>query len=44
MPAVLELLSSGHLTSELIATDVLPFDTAAVAIPTADFKPLFVGR
>jgi threonine dehydrogenase-like Zn-dependent dehydrogenase len=42
MPAVLELLSSGRITPQLIATDVLPFDTAAEAIPTAGFKPVFV--
>jgi threonine dehydrogenase-like Zn-dependent dehydrogenase len=42
MPAVLELLSSGRITPELIATEVLPFDTAAEAIPTAGFKPVFV--
>jgi threonine dehydrogenase-like Zn-dependent dehydrogenase len=42
MPAVLELLSSGRITPELITTEVLPFDTAAEAIPTAGFKPVFV--
>jgi|HubBroStandDraft_2_1064218.scaffolds.fasta_scaffold48716_1 hypothetical protein len=26
----------------LVATDVLPFDTAAEALPSAGFKPVFV--
>src|ERR1039458_3795112 len=38
MPAVLELLSSGRITPQLIATEVLPFDTAAEAISTAGLK------
>jgi threonine dehydrogenase-like Zn-dependent dehydrogenase len=42
MPAVLELLASGRLSTELIRTDVLPFDTAAQALPAAGFKPVFV--
>jgi threonine dehydrogenase-like Zn-dependent dehydrogenase len=42
IPAVLELLSSGRITPQLIATDVLAFDTAAEAIPAAGFKPVFV--
>jgi alcohol dehydrogenase len=42
MPAVLQLLSSGRITPQLVATDVLPFDTAAEALPEAGFKPVFV--
>ena len=42
MPAVLDLIAGGHISPGLIATDVLPFDTAADAIPTAGFKPVFV--
>jgi alcohol dehydrogenase len=42
MPAVLELLSSGRIVPQLVATDVLPFETAAEAIPSAGFKPVFV--
>jgi alcohol dehydrogenase len=42
MPAVLQLLSSGRITPQLVATDVLPFDTAAEALPSAGFKPVFV--
>jgi threonine dehydrogenase-like Zn-dependent dehydrogenase len=42
MPAVLQLLSSGRINPQLVATDVLPFDSAADALPTAGFKPVFV--
>jgi threonine dehydrogenase-like Zn-dependent dehydrogenase len=42
MPAVLQLISSGRISPSLVATDVLPFDTAAEALPTAGFKPVFV--
>jgi threonine dehydrogenase-like Zn-dependent dehydrogenase len=42
MPAVLELLSSGRIRPQLVATEVLPFDTAAEAMPSAGFKPVFV--
>jgi threonine dehydrogenase-like Zn-dependent dehydrogenase len=41
MPAVLELLSSGRINPRLVTTEVLPFDTAADALPTAGFKPVF---
>ncbi len=39
---MLELLSSGRITPQLVATDMLAFDTAAEAIPGAGFKPVFV--
>ena len=42
MPAVIELLSSGRLHPELVRTEVLPFETAAEALPKAGFKPVFV--
>jgi threonine dehydrogenase-like Zn-dependent dehydrogenase len=42
MPAVLELLSSGRISPQLVRTEVLPFDTAAEALPSAGFKPVFV--
>jgi threonine dehydrogenase-like Zn-dependent dehydrogenase len=42
MPAVLDLIAAGRISPGLVATDVLPFDTAADAIPTAGFKPVFV--
>jgi len=42
MPAVLELLSNGRINPQLVTTDVLPFDTAAEALATAGFKPVFV--
>jgi threonine dehydrogenase-like Zn-dependent dehydrogenase len=42
MPAVLELLSSGRIRPQLVATEVLAFDSAADALPTAGFKPVFV--
>ena len=42
MPAVLELLASGAINPEVVATGVLPFDTAAEALPRAGFKPVFV--
>jgi alcohol dehydrogenase len=42
MPAVLELLASGRINPQLVATAVLPFDTAAEALPDAGFKPVFV--
>jgi threonine dehydrogenase-like Zn-dependent dehydrogenase len=42
MPAVLQLLSSGRINPQLVATDVLPFGSAADALPTAGFKPVFV--
>ena len=42
MPAVLELLSSGRIHPRWVATDVLPFDTAAEAMRSAGFKPVFV--
>jgi threonine dehydrogenase-like Zn-dependent dehydrogenase len=42
MPAVLQLLSSGRINPQLVVTQVLPFDTAADALPTAGFKPVFV--
>jgi threonine dehydrogenase-like Zn-dependent dehydrogenase len=42
MPAVLELLSSGRINPQLVTTDVLPFDTAAQALATAGFKPVFL--
>jgi alcohol dehydrogenase len=42
MPEVLALLSSGRISPQLVVTEVLPFDTAAVALPTAGFKPVFV--
>lgn len=42
MPAVLALIAGGRITPGLVATDVLPFDTAAEAIAGAGFKPVFV--
>jgi alcohol dehydrogenase len=42
MPAVLELLSSGRIAPQLVTSEVLAFDTAADALPTAGFKPVFV--
>jgi len=42
MPAVLALLASGRISPQRVATAVLPFETAANAIPTAGFKPVFV--
>jgi alcohol dehydrogenase len=42
MPSVLELLSSGRIRPQLVASEVLPFDTAAEALPEAGFKPVFV--
>lgn len=42
MPEVIQLLSSGRISPELVATEVLPFDTAADALPTAGFIPVFV--
>lgn len=42
MPAVLALIAGGRITPGLVATDVLPFDTAADAIASAGFKPVFV--
>jgi threonine dehydrogenase-like Zn-dependent dehydrogenase len=42
MPEVLQLLSSGRISPQLVATGVLPFDAAADALPTAGFKPVFV--
>jgi threonine dehydrogenase-like Zn-dependent dehydrogenase len=44
MPAVLHLLSSGRLHPELIRTEVLPFESAAEALPGAGFKPVFVRQ
>ncbi len=41
MPAVLDLIAGGHISPGLVATDVLAFDTAADAIPSAGFKPVF---
>jgi threonine dehydrogenase-like Zn-dependent dehydrogenase len=41
MPAVLEMLSRRRIDPELVTTDVLPFDTAAEALPRAGFKPVF---
>jgi alcohol dehydrogenase len=42
MPAVLSLIAGGRIRPSLVATDVLPFATAAEAIPGAGFKPVFV--
>ncbi|MGW4718668.1 zinc-dependent alcohol dehydrogenase [Nocardia sp. NPDC004260] len=42
MPEVLDLLSSSRLHPELIITDVIPFDSADQAIPTAGYKPVCV--
>lgn len=42
MPAVLDLIAGGRISPRLVATDVLAFDTAAEAIPSAGFKPVFV--
>ncbi len=41
MPAVLELLSSGRIRPQLVATETLPFDTAAETLTNAGFKPVF---
>jgi threonine dehydrogenase-like Zn-dependent dehydrogenase len=38
----LALLSSRRIQPGRVATDVLPFDSAAESIPTAGFKPVFV--
>jgi threonine dehydrogenase-like Zn-dependent dehydrogenase len=42
MPAVLALIAGGRITPGLVATDILPFDTAADAMASAGFKPVFV--
>jgi alcohol dehydrogenase len=42
MPAVLALIAGGRIAPGRAASDVLPFDTAAEAIPRAGFKPVFV--
>jgi alcohol dehydrogenase len=42
MPAILRQLAGGRLHPELVVTDVLPFDSAAEALPAAGFKPVFV--
>jgi alcohol dehydrogenase len=42
MPAVMQLLSSRRIQPQLVNTDVLPFDSAAEALPSAGFKPAFV--
>jgi threonine dehydrogenase-like Zn-dependent dehydrogenase len=42
MPAVLALLAGGRIAPQRVRTGVLPFETAAEAIPTAGFKPVFV--
>jgi threonine dehydrogenase-like Zn-dependent dehydrogenase len=42
MPAVLELLSTGAITPQIVVSAVLPFDTAADALPSAGSKPVFV--
>ncbi|WP_433725646.1 zinc-dependent alcohol dehydrogenase [Nocardia sp. CA-129566] len=42
MPEVLNLLSSGRLHPDRIITDVIAFDSADEAMPTAGFKPVFV--
>jgi threonine dehydrogenase-like Zn-dependent dehydrogenase len=42
MPEVLRLLSSGGINPRAVQTEVLPFDTAAEALPAAGFKPVFV--
>jgi hypothetical protein len=44
MPAVLHLLSGGRLHPELVRAEVLPFNSAAEALPNAGFKPVFVGE
>jgi alcohol dehydrogenase len=42
MPAVLALIASGRISPARVATEVLPFETAAEAIPEAGYKPVFV--
>jgi threonine dehydrogenase-like Zn-dependent dehydrogenase len=42
IPDVLALLASGRIAPARVQTAVLPFDTAAEALPTAGFKPVFV--
>jgi alcohol dehydrogenase len=42
MPEVLQLLSSGRITPQLVPTEVLDFADAADALPTAGWKPVFV--
>jgi threonine dehydrogenase-like Zn-dependent dehydrogenase len=39
---VLALLASGRIEPRRVQTAVLPFETAADALPTAGFKPVFV--
>jgi threonine dehydrogenase-like Zn-dependent dehydrogenase len=44
MPEVLQLLSSGRITPQLVPTEVLDFAEAADALPTAGWKPVFVQQ
>jgi len=41
-PAVLSLISGRRVTPGLVATDVLPFDSAAETMTSAGFKPVYV--
>jgi threonine dehydrogenase-like Zn-dependent dehydrogenase len=38
----LAMLSSGRIQPGRVATDILPFDSAAESIPAAGFKPVFI--
>jgi len=40
MPAVLELIERGSIKPGLVATEVLPFDDAADALPAAGYRPV----
>ena len=42
MPAALAFVSGGRITPSLVTTDVLPFESAAEAMASAGFKPVFV--
>jgi alcohol dehydrogenase len=42
MPAVLDLLSAGHVQPALIATEVLPWDEMPHALGDPSMKPIFV--
>ena len=42
LPAVLSLISGRRITPGLVATDVLPFDSAAETMTSAGFKPVYV--
>jgi len=42
IPAVLSLVSGHRITPGLVATDILPFGSAAETMASAGFKPVYV--